>query len=93
MNLNENDLWRDETELLNFRLSKLPSAKGLLKLEFDTKDQVLSVLPNFIAKYIDIKILGKIMIPLPSYIPPSELSFSMFSGGMFCGSRINCSKG
>ena len=41
MNFNENDLWRDETKLLNLRLSKLPSAKVLLKLEFDTKDQVL----------------------------------------------------
>ena len=36
-------LWRDKTELLNLRLSKLPNAKVLLKLEFDTKDQVLSV--------------------------------------------------
>ena len=34
--------WRDKTELLLFlRLSKLPSAKVLLKLEFDTEDQVL----------------------------------------------------
>ena len=41
MNFNENDLWRDKTELLNLRLSKLPSAKVLLKLEFDTEDQVL----------------------------------------------------
>ena len=41
MNLNENGLWRDKTELLNLRLSKLPSAKVLLKPEFDTKDQVL----------------------------------------------------
>ena len=41
MNFNENDLWRDKTELLNLRLSKLPSAKVLLKLEFDTEEQVL----------------------------------------------------
>ena len=41
MNFNENYLWRDETELLNLRLSNLPSAKVLLKLEVDTKDQVL----------------------------------------------------
>ena len=41
MNFNENDLWRDKTELLNLRLSKRPSAKVLLKLEFDNKDQVL----------------------------------------------------
>ena len=36
MNFNENDLWRDKT-----KLSKLPSAKVFLKLEFDTKIQVL----------------------------------------------------
>ena len=41
MNFNENDLLRDKTELLNSRLSKLPNAKVLLKLEFDTEDQVL----------------------------------------------------
>ena len=44
MNFNENDLWRDKTKLLNFRFSKLHSTKVLLKLEFDTKDQVLSLL-------------------------------------------------
>ena len=43
MNLNENDLWRDKTMLLNLRFSKLHSAKVLLKLEFDTEDQVLSL--------------------------------------------------
>ena len=43
MNFNENDLWRDKTEL---RLSKLPSTKVLLKLEFDTEDQVLSLEEN-----------------------------------------------
>ena len=41
MKFNENDLLRDKTELLNLRLSKLPSTKVLLKLEFDTEDQVL----------------------------------------------------
>ena len=41
MNFNENDLWTDKTELLNLRHSKLPSTKVLLKLEFDTEDQVL----------------------------------------------------
>ena len=41
MNFNENELWRDKTELLNIMLSKLPNAKVLLKQEFDTKDQVL----------------------------------------------------
>ena len=43
MNFNENDLWRDKK---NSRLSKLPSAKVLLKLEFDTEDQVLFPLIN-----------------------------------------------
>ena len=38
MTFNENALWRDE---MNLRLSKLPSTKVLLKLEFDTEDQVL----------------------------------------------------
>ena len=41
MNFYENDLWCYKTEILNLRLSKLPSAKVLLKPEFDTKDQVL----------------------------------------------------
>ena len=41
MNFNENDLRGDKTELLILRLSKLPSAKVLLKLEVDTEDQVL----------------------------------------------------
>ena len=38
MTFNENALWSDN---MNLRLSKLPSAKALLKLEFDTEDQVL----------------------------------------------------
>ena len=38
MNFDENDLWSDE---MNLRLSKLPTTKVLLKLEFDTEDQVL----------------------------------------------------
>ena len=46
MNFNENDLWRDKIEILNLRLSKLPSAKVLLKLEFDSKDQVLFNITN-----------------------------------------------
>ena len=43
MNFNENDLWREKTELLYLRLSKhkLARAKVLLKPEFDTADQVL----------------------------------------------------
>ena len=41
MNFNEYDLLRGKTEVLNLKLSKLPSAKVLFKLEFDTKDQVL----------------------------------------------------
>ena len=35
---------REKTEFLNLRLSKLARAKGLLKLEFDSKDQVLLLL-------------------------------------------------
>ena len=38
MNFKENELWSDK---MNLRLSKLPSKKVLLKLEFDTEDQVL----------------------------------------------------
>ena len=38
MTFNENALWWDK---MNLRLSKLPSTKVLLKLEFDTEDQVL----------------------------------------------------
>ena len=34
----------DKTKLLNLRFSKLHSAKVLFKLEFDTKDQVLSLI-------------------------------------------------
>ena len=41
MNFNENYLWNDK---MNLRFSKLPSAKVLLKLEFNTEDQVLSKL-------------------------------------------------
>ena len=41
MNFNENDLWRDKTNLQNLRFPKLHSVKVLLKLEFDSKDQVL----------------------------------------------------
>ena len=43
MNFNENDLLREKTELLylRLRLSKLERAKVLIKLEFDTEDQVL----------------------------------------------------
>ena len=50
LNFNENDVWREKTDLLNLKLSKLARAKGLLKLEFDTKDQVLlscSVIVDF----------------------------------------------
>ena len=41
MNFSENDVWREKTKLPNFKLSKLARTKVLLKLEFDTKDQVL----------------------------------------------------
>ena len=44
MNFNENDLLREKTELLYFRILKLARAKVLLKLEFDTEDQVLFTL-------------------------------------------------
>ena len=40
----QNDVWREKTKLLNFKLSKLARAKVLLKLEFDTEDQVLFLL-------------------------------------------------
>ena len=43
MIFNENDLLREKTELLYLRISKLAMAKVLLKLEFDTEDQVLSL--------------------------------------------------
>ena len=41
MNFNENDLLREKKELLYLRILKLARAKDLLKLEFDTEDQVL----------------------------------------------------
>ena len=41
MNFNEKDLLREKTELLYLRISKLARAKVLLKLEYDTEDQVL----------------------------------------------------
>ena len=44
MNIYENDLLSYKKEILNLRLSKLPSAKVLLNLEFDTEDQVLFIL-------------------------------------------------
>ena len=37
----KDDLWREKTELLNLRLSKLATVNVSLKLEFDTEDQVL----------------------------------------------------
>ena len=63
MNFNENDLWRDKTEQMNLRLSKLPSAKVLLKLEFDTEDQVLFILYqlNSLKRYFGKKISLKIL--------------------------------
>ena len=59
MNFNEIDLWRDKTELLNLRLSKLPSTKVLLKLEFDTEDQVLFHILILICK----KPVSQIVLP------------------------------
>ena len=54
MNFNENDLLRDKTKLLNLRFPKLHSVKVLLKLEFDTKDQVLfmNIINNLQTIYI-----------------------------------------
>ena len=40
MNFNENDLFREKTELLYLRILKLERAKVLLTLEFDNEDQV-----------------------------------------------------
>ena len=59
MNFNENNLWREKTELLYLRLSKLAKAMVLLKMEFDTEDQVL-------LRFIIIK--QAIMIILSVYI-------------------------
>ena len=39
---------------MNLRLSKLPSTKVLLKLEFDTEDQVLFEVPNCLSFFISI---------------------------------------
>ena len=50
-NFNENDLWRDKTELL-------PSAKVLLKLEFDTEDQVLFLLKSCLCLLNSSKVLN-----------------------------------
>ena len=55
MNFNENDLWRDKTKLLNLRISKLHSAVVLLKLEFDTDEQVLYMSTDLIYIYILVK--------------------------------------
>ena len=44
MSFNENDLLREKTKLLYLMISKLARVKVLLKLEFDTEDQVLFVL-------------------------------------------------
>ena len=55
MNFNKNDIWRDKTKLLNLRISKLHSAVVLLKLEFDTKEQVLYMNTDLIYIYILVK--------------------------------------
>ena len=44
MNFNENFVRREKAELLNLKLSNSARAKVLLKLELDTKDQVLPFL-------------------------------------------------
>ena len=48
MNFNENDLLREKTELLYLRISKLTRLKVLLKLEFDTEDQVLFIFVHIV---------------------------------------------
>ena len=47
MNFNENDLLREKKELLYLMILKLARAKVLIKLEFDTEDQVLFVLFSY----------------------------------------------
>ena len=62
MNFNENDVWREKTELLNLKLSKLARAKVSLKLEFDTKDQVFLVVVWF-------KVLKHLPVSTSQYKP------------------------
>ena len=40
-NANKNDPWREKTELLNLRLSKVTRSIVFLQLKFDTEDHVL----------------------------------------------------
>ena len=54
MNFNENDLLREKTELMYLRISKLARAKVLLKLEFDTEDQVLSSIDSSNKKLVSV---------------------------------------
>ena len=72
MNFNENDPWRDKTELLNFRLSKLPNTKVLLHLEFDTEDQVLYfLLTQFLTACVT-PIISFLALLGPNYAPCME---------------------
>ena len=79
MNFNENDLWRDKTKLLNLRFSKLHSAKVLLKLEFDTEDQVLFPIFFYILIVVFVTIDGGKTKSTPS---PTDLD---------CTVRLDCS--
>ena len=58
---------RDKTELLNLKLYNLPSAKVLLKLEFDTKDQVLFTIFFKIYLMIVQKVQGFVQKTIMSY--------------------------
>ena len=70
INFIENDLWRDKTELLSLRLSKQPSTKVLLKLELDTKDQVMLYFEHIIwyIRFVDL-VLYVPLTPNPALVP------------------------
>ena len=69
INFNENDLLREKIELLYLRILELAMAKVLLKLEFDTEDQVL------LLKCV-IRILWNFHVCLKIYI--TVVSFHIF---------------
>ena len=48
MNFMKDDLWREKTELMNLRLSKLARAKVLLSLEFDSVQSVFACDMHFL---------------------------------------------
>ena len=69
MNFSENDVGREKTKLPNFKLSKLARAKVLLKLEFDTEDQVL-----FCMKIVAPPLTDYVYPKLPPSIIPCNLN-------------------